>query len=431
MNRSFVFRKELRLEGELGQHTFLYPVSGQCYTDIAALDLELQSMERRRKRLEVLKVHKNKITPPTKNYHAYKTRVNGEKVKQIVRASEDDLYDALYEFYFGQKVKAPTLQEAISQWINSREESGAIEYLTAVHLRADAGKYIFSDKIASQAINTITKAQLISFLEKLIGDGSKINRSTYYYVKSIINGAFDFANMIDGIDCIDARRIILHDAVKKCLVKDNSKESYTREDAEKIIKHLLEEKPDVYSLAIMLCFCLCVRIGELRALTWTDYDQTRKVIIIHDMMATRKEGKVNRKTKRVDYTKGHSDAGKRELEVSEFAAYVLERLREINGDKEYIFQSKGENPISTNNFNDRLKSVCEKIGIRYLSSHKIRFYACSNMYYNNINEKEIQYFMGHKHVTMTRHYDRRQVKRLDRDTVNRVFSFQLPADIEE
>ena len=63
--------------------------------------------------LEVLKVHKNKITPPTKNYHAYKTRVNGEKVKQIVRASEDDLYDALYEFYFGQKVKAPTLQEAI------------------------------------------------------------------------------------------------------------------------------------------------------------------------------------------------------------------------------------------------------------------------------------------------------------------------------
>ena len=435
LNRSFVFRKELRLEGELGRNTFLYPISGQCYTDIAALDLELQSMERRKKKLEVLKVHKNKITPPTEKYHAYKTRVNGENVKQIVRATEDGLFDALYEFYFGKAVKAPTLQEAITQWIKSREESGAITHLTATHLLDDAEKYIFTHEIASKEITIILKSQLKNYLEELIGDGSEMRKSTYYNVKSIINGGFDFANMIDGIDCIDARRIIVRDSVKKCKVPDNSKLSYKREEAERIIRHILEkykkyQKLDVYDLAILLCFCLSIRIGELRALVWDDYDKTRRLLTLNAMMITTKEGKVNRKTNRVDYMKGHSRSAVRDLEVSDFAAFVLELLEEINGDKTYILQSKGEYPITTNNFNDRLKKICEELGIRYLSSHKIRFYACSNMYFNNMNEKDIQYYMGHESVEMTRHYDRREKKRLDRDTVNQVFGFQLPADIK-
>ena len=74
-----------------------------------------------------------------------------------------------------------------------------------------------------------------------------------------------------------------------------------------------------------------------------------------------------------------------------------------------------------------MKKYCKEAGIEYHSSHKIRFYACSNMYENNIDENIIQYNMGHSSVDMTRKYDRRKKKKLDDNTVNNVFGFELPA----
>lgn len=406
---------------------FLYPSSAECYTDSAALELEIQSMKFSILKNEVLKVHNHKITPPTEKYAAYKTRVDGGI--QIVRASEEDFFKTLHEFYFGSKIKAPTLEEAINQWISSREESGVIEYQTALHYLDDAKKYIFIYEIASKDITQITKAQLYNYFEHLVSDGSKISKKTLSNVKTVINGAFDFANMQDGIDCIDARRINVRDLKIKCFEKDNSEETYTREEAELIIQNLSGlSNPDVYDYAIQFFFCICTRISELRALTWeTDIDMERRIIHLQHQMVTKKLDGYNRKTVDVGYMKSHSSAGKRDIEMSEYAAYILNEVYKITGNKKYVFQSKGQNPISINNFNERLKEVCERLGIRYKSSHKIRFYACTRMYEYELPEKAIQYRMGHSGVEMTRKYYRGKNQKLDSEVVNEMFSFPLPA----
>ena len=224
-------------------------------------------MELKKIKLEVLRVHNHKITEPTENYKAYKTRIDGDK--HIVRASEKDFFMALHEYYYGPKITAPSLKEAISQWIETREKSGAITYQTALHYWDDAQKFIFPDKIASKNITQISKAEIISFLEGLVGDGSKILKKTLSNIKTVINGGFDYAGMLDGVDCIDARRISIRDLKKRCYENDNSGEVYLREEAERIVLHvlaLLEKKEDVYLYAILLFFCLSIRIGEIRAL---------------------------------------------------------------------------------------------------------------------------------------------------------------------
>lgn len=384
-------------------------------------------MELKKIKLEVLRVHNHKITEPTGKYKAYKTRIDGDK--HIVRASEKDFFMALHEYYYGPKITAPSLKEAISQWIETREKSGAITYQTALHYRDDAEKFIFPDKIASKNITQISKAEIISFLEGLVGDGSKILKKTLSNIKTVINGGFDYAGMLDGVDCIDARRISIRDLKKRCYENDNSGEVYLREEAERIVLHvlaLLEKKEDVYLYAILLFFCLSIRIGEIRALKWSNIDLDNMLIHLDHQMVTKKEGNVNRKTICVNYMKGHSSAGIRDLEISEFAAYVLFRLRKLTGDKEYVLQSRGVNPIYTNTFNDKLKEVCEALGIRYRSSHKIRFYAASNMYEHNIPEWFIQTRMGHKNIEMTRKYNRGNCPRLDDKTVNELFGFPLP-----
>ena len=416
---------------ETSDSGFLYQDSDQCYTDDAALDLELQSMEERRKKLEVMKVHKHKITPPTEKYHAYKTRVNSET--HIVRATEKDLYDALYEFYFGKKIKPPTLREAIIGGISSREKSGAIEYLTARHYLDDAEKYIFPDKIASKIITEISKSEIISFFEQLAGDGSKMLQSTISNVKTVINAAFEYANMIDGVDCIDVKRISIKDIKKRCYTNDNSDEVYLREEAERIIAYLVAKpKRDVYDYAIMLYFCLTTRVGEFRAITWEeDLDLDNMILHLQHQMVTKKQGNINRKTTDVNYMKRHSRSGIRDIEISKFAAWVFEQLYKINGNKKYILQSRGQYPITTNNFNTRLKKVCEEVGIRYRSSHKIRFYACSSMYEYNLPEREIQYRMGHSSVDQTRKYNRSKNSKLDSQVVNDLFGFDLPEEMTE
>lgn len=172
-------------------------------------------------------------------------------------------------------------------------------------------------------------------------------------------------------------------------------------------------------------FCLSVRISELRALKWSDYNKEEKTIHLNHSIVTKRDGDTHRKATDVNYMKRHSEAGKRDLEVSDFAENILAELYKLNGDKEYILQSHGEMPISTNNFNEHLKKYCAECGIRYLSSHKIRFYVCSRMYDLGMDEKTIQSNMGHSSLDMTRHYDRRKKKPVERSVVNSVFGFNI------
>ena len=61
----------------------------------------------------------------------------------------------------------------------------------------------------------------------------------------------------------------------------------------------------------------------------------------------------------------------------------------------------------TNKFNEHPKKYCEAAGVPYRSSHKIRFYAVSQMYDMGMDEKDIMALAGHSNVSTTRHYNRR------------------------
>ena len=80
-------------------------------------------------------------------------------------------------------------------------------------------------------------------------------------------------------------------------------------------------------------------------------------------------------------------------------------------------------PITINNYNEHLRKYCDACGIKYRSSHKIRFYNCSKMYEKGVDEKKIQTDMGHSSLSMTRHYDRRKAKPMQEDLVEELFGY--------
>ncbi len=391
-----------------------------CYNASEGSNLELEFMEKRKKEILVKEKHKNKILEPTEKYPYYKTRIPGNK--QIVKKDYSAVIDALYNYYY-QNGNVLTLEDAFYKWLEHREDN--VEYLTSLHYKASFKKHVEGTSLAKKDISAITKLELYDFFENIAKNGNGISKKALNDVKTIINGSFDYA-YLQGIECIDARRISIRDLIRKCEPPKSRGECYTREEAETLVRYLETQKESVYTLGVRLMFCLPVRIGELLAIRWSNYDQENGLLTIDGQMITKQTDKANRETVRVDYTKCHSESGKRTIQVSDYAAFLLEKLKALNGDKDYILQSKGQLPISKNQFNDHLKAYCEACEIEYKSSHKIRFYACSMMYYAGIDEKTIQRNMGHSGLEMTRHYDRRAQKPVDKDILNKTLGFEIP-----
>jgi len=383
---------------------------------------ELLELEFRRKEIIVKKLHKNKISSPVGTCKSYRTRLNGERIST---KTYKEMIELLFNYYYDGMLEVPTFKECAYAWAEERLNKKIVSYNTYEHYINDFKKYVEPLDIANKVIDKISKKELYAMFEGIVGLNEGLKKQTLGNIKTVVNGAFNYANMQDGIDVIDADKIKITDLKRKCEdVKES--ECYTREEIEKLLKHIESKKQTVYTLAIRLDCCLPVRIGELRAITWDDYLEDDGLLMLQHQIVCQKEGNVHRKAVDVDYMKSHSKMGKRYEELSDYAVLVLEELKKINGNKKYILQSKGEMPISTNNYNEHLRKYCNECGIEYKSSHKIRFYACSEMYDNNIDERTIQNKMGHSTIAMTRYYDRRKRKNLDKSKVNTVFGYEIP-----
>lgn len=230
-------------------------------------------------------------------------------------------------------------------------------------------------------------------------------RSTFNNVKTVVNAVFDYAFILD-IPCAKASRINTS-RLRFAPEKDKWDGVYSLADRKKILDACEKTKPTVYTKSIELMFCLDIRIGELRAIHKSDVDLDKQTVFIGHQMIDEKTDKVNRHSTRVNIMKGKQEAGKRTAPLSKRAVRVIEWLFEQYPNTEWLLPNQTLNgPIYMHRFNDNLKRICEKVGIKYYSSHGIRFHNISAMYDAGVDEKVIQRLSGHTSANMTRHYNK-------------------------
>lgn len=396
------------------------------YTEIKNDDLELEVMEKRKKELLVKKKHENKIS---QTGNQWRTRLKDAPSGRLTAKTYDELINKLYVHYYEPVTQIKTFKEYAYEWMDIRYKSGIIEYNTYTHYRNEFKKYIEPLPISTKLINEISKSALIMMFEQIVGDGSQILKKTLGNIKTVVNGTFTYAYSQDNVNCIDASRVSIKDIKRKCKVNDTSNNVYSDDEAIILLQYLESIKPTVFTLAIELLFCLPARVSEPRALTWEDVDVDNKVIHLRHQIVDKKDKNVNRKATDVDYMKAHSPAGKRDIDLSDFALSVLERLRDINGDKKYVLNSKGKLPITTNKINEHLKKFCLACGVEYKPSHAIRFYQASKMYEKGIDEKTIQSQMGHANLGMTRAYDRRKPKKITEEQTEALYGYGILSNV--
>ena len=368
----------------------------------------IELLLRKEKEKELLKVHNYKISGPyeTGKQVYYTTRCPWLPSKKLSRNSRNDIIDILYEHYFGSDNDRITVREVYEQMIEEYERTHIVSHLTLMHYKADWSKHVAGKdaKWLDKPIKDVLPNQIHAFYRELTAEGA-MKRSTFCNVKTVINAVFDYAITID-IPCIKASTI----STKKLRFApkvDKWAGVYSTEDKQKILTTCEQMKPTVYTKAVELMFALDVRIGELRALQKDDVDLASREIRIAHQMVDRKTGTANRHPVRSDIMKGAREAGKRTEPLSDRAVWVIEWLLEHYPDSVWLLPNRSLNyPIYANRFNENLKKICEKAGVKYFSSHGIRFHNISAMYDAGISEKEIQRLSGHTTANMTRHYNK-------------------------
>ena len=361
-------------------------------------------------------VHKNKICQISDG--RYKTHN-----PQIIKKTRLELLIALYEYYFHQAPpstrKKVTIKSLFPEWMETYDlliEQGHRSVGSKRHYESDYKNYLADTTLETTDITKITFQDIKRFYAQITANQA-ITRRTLNNIKTLINQIFDHARN-QNIPVINTHDIRTMDLC--CKEIDNEDKVYSDDEREKVLKECKSQN-DVYCRFIGLMFCLCVRIGEVKALKWSDVDFENRKVFIHRSMVQVKENGIY-KDKCVDRTKGKKKKCNRYENLSDLALFFLKEQRKENPFNEFVFISNNH-PLSTNMVNKKLKRICEQADVPYLSSHKIRFWAVTAMYDSNIPDFIIQYTAGHADPATTNHYKRPEKlgKRIEIETWNKKF----------
>lgn len=308
------------------------------------------------------------------------------KRKPITSNSYVGLIDKLYEYFFG--LKQTTLETFFPDWQKWRDEETSVSKKTIKENYFLWNALLKDDDITKIPLPNIKVQDYIAFFRRITKD-REVTRKRFNDLKSIMNSMLYL--------CVE-RGIIEHNCLQDINYRQFAYKSentvikpYTEEERLLIINHLDDE--DFYSLAIKFDFHLVLRVGELKGLKWSD--------ICNDYIRIQRF--VDNDNQIVEDIKGHAKEGKRLMPLTPTAKKILDIVRQLNPDSDYIFIRNGQ-PLSTCTFNRHLKKCCDELGIEYRSSHKLRFSTASIMYKNGMEETELQKLLGHASLHMTSHY---------------------------
>ncbi|MCC8138727.1 MAG: site-specific integrase [Lachnospiraceae bacterium] len=339
---------------------------------------------------------------------------------QICRKNKIDVLKGLYAYYYG--ADDLTLEVVYKKWISDFEElaqEGHRSFDTSDHYKSDWKKFLEGTALSKTPICEIKVSTLKSFYRAITAHAA-ITRKTLNNVKSLMNHIFDYALDLDYVSDNVARKVNTKDLICKETVSNEA--VYSDDECNAIIKAALE-KSNTYARAIVLMFCLCVRVGEVEALKWEHINfEDRTIYIGSSMRRTRDE---NGKQIYVwtDSLKGRQKESQRMLHMSDLAYTVLKEQRRNDPFSEFVFMENGH-ALLTTQFNRWLKRFCESAGVTYYSSHKIRFTNITKIVNCGGSLAQAQKAAGHKHITTTDHYIRNsKINQIEESKWNEIFGY--------
>lgn len=368
---------------------------------------EIDDMKSKIRALEERQAVINKITPYkrggnvvvhdiTKGRYVIRLpRALQSEQEKVTAESETEVYHRAYVLLCESSL---SLESVYERAMCQRDSDKNVEEVTQKRTRQLWTKWFSQSDLVHKPIKDIKASELTALLRRLTA-GHSMTRTTYTNIKSILNLIYDYAVEHDLVEVNAARQI----HISSIKFKPQGSGTYTDEMRSKVLEYIETNdklESSVYYAAIYVMFHLCCRIGEIKALRWSDYDVTNGTLYIHREVVKR-----NGKWCEVDHTKS-SETGNRKQYLSPKIQRLLNEMKKDQRN-EYIFPTEQGLFLNTSKFNDYLKDICGRVGISYMSSHKIRFWSVTALVRQTGGDiTAVGSYAGQKNRQTTLHYIR-------------------------
>lgn len=374
------------------------------------------------KRKELLEKHPYTIWQGKDGkWYTYLLNENGKR-KLLKRSKRVEIENAVVNYW---KVKAedPTVEEVFADWNNRRLELKKISKSTY-----DRNKQIFNRhflRFGKRHIKSVSPEDIEEFLEVQIPEYN-LTAKAFSNLKTIMRGilkrakkqkliSFNISDVFDELDVSD------RDFAP--VIKNMEDEVFTEKEMEKIVRWMESQDKTMLNLGILLMFVTGVRVGELSALKWSDWDGY--AFHIHRTETRYKDGDACKYGIK-EYPK--TPAGIRPVVVPKHCAWIVRELRKQNPFGEFVFESRG-NRIKTYSFRKKLYRICDSLEIKRKSPHKVRKTYASILLDNQIPEKNVIELMGHTDISCTREFYSRDRKSSEKkaELLDKIPEFHIEA----
>ncbi len=301
--------------------------------------------------------------------------------------------------------------KAYYEWFKMKMEFTKAQ--TTDRIEVTYNRYYKNEPINEMHISKITDADIITFLMRCCL-GSSMTYKELGRIMQIIKGVLTY--MRD----IEKGGVSLHDweKVKRNLPLDKLETGFKQQyavsmiDVEKLLHDVIDLK--VYPQKQSACLCICLnfylglRIGELSALEFKDFDLERNVVRIY-----KTEGKYYQrddegaKTGTMVYRVMESTKtiySVREIPLLPEALYILQLIKDHHAkmgyDNPYLAYD-GKQSVLSRSIDRTLRKLIVLCELRPFSSHDIRKTFATILHHNGVPTRAISDLMGHSEIGTT------------------------------
>lgn len=373
----------------------------------------LQEKIEMQKREEYLKKHPYDIWQGKDgNWRTYlPDEIKGRR--PVKRKKREDVENAVI-LYWKQQSENPTLKEMFILYNDSRIQNKKISDASHLRYMQDFNRYYGT--IADRRIKSITADGLCEFIEKRVSE-LELDSKSFSGFKTVTRGLFkrayrkkyvDFRVQEEVLDVID-----MSDKKLRKVHKEDYQEVFSEEEYVKYIE-LLENKLDIWNMALLLILVTGLRVGETVALKREDIKCVKGnyyIEIHHTETRYKKDGKYVYEIKDAPKT----DAGVRNVIVPKQYNWLCSQLLIRTPAGSYIFVNpQSGKRFTTNSLRRRQERNCKKLNTYQKSPHKSRKTYGSILRDNKIDDNLVIQQMGHVDISTTEEYYHRNMKSVER-----------------
>ncbi len=338
-------------------------------------------------------------------------RIDGKR-KEIIRNTEEEIYETLYQHYSELENRPKTLADVFKLYADYKLTCLGRTQATVRH---DIRLFNYlSEDLRNMPIEAITDSDIQKwvvkdFMKKRVRPTETILRKEF----QTLDQTFNFG--IRNKWCFDnpMRYITARDYLSQCNLhrKTNEEKEFSEEDLERIREASWKQADNPRALMRLFSMETGMRVGELPAVHKSDIRDGFIHVHRQQVHDWNEEGHLC--FMEVPYTKDekkHPHDG-RYVPITAEAQKVIDAAMELPGTSEYLFHDNGK-MVTKMSYEQNLKFFCRRLGLTTTNNHAFRMAFNSRLIELDFSASDRALILGHQVQTNETHYSLTDKRRL-------------------